>query len=75
MTAPKRQRSATKPKPVPAAELTDMELRIALAFRRFKPDMKETWVETMENIARDFELKASAARPARALRLVVGGAG
>lgn len=74
MTAPKRLRSTAKPKPVPAAQLSDMEIRVALAFRDFKPGSKEAWAEMMQNIARDHRHQAAAARPARALRLVSGGA-
>ena len=59
---------------VPEAQLTEMEMRIALAFRRFKPEMKTTWLETMENIATNYEIEAAAARPARSLRMVKGGA-
>ena len=72
--APKRPRRGAKPQAVPAAELSAMEIRIALAFRRFKPDVKEIRVETMENIALDHQRQIAEARPAQALRLVVGGA-
>lgn len=72
--APKRTRRAAKPQPVPAGELTAMEIRIALAFRRFKPDMKETWLETMESIAVDQQRQMAEARSTPTLRLVSGGA-
>ena len=72
--AQKRQRRPAKVQSVPAAQLSDLEMRTALALRRFPPDMKQEWAETMERIATNYELKAAEARPARTLRLVVGGA-
>ena len=72
--APKRPRRAAKPQAVPAAELTDLEIRAALAVRNFKPEVRRAWVETLERIGEDHRLQIAAARPASALRLVVGGA-
>lgn len=72
--APKRPRRAAKPKLIPEAELTALELRAAMAVRRLVPEQKEGWVEILEKLAVDYELKAAAARPARSLRLVLGGA-
>ena len=73
-TAPKRPRRAAKPKAVPPADLSAIEIRAALAIRKFPPDKVVSWVETFERIGDDFELKAAAARPERQLRLIVGGA-
>lgn len=63
-----------KPKPVPAAQLSDLEIRAALAVRKFDPEKKQGWVDLLERIGADDERKAAAARRALALRLVSGGA-
>jgi hypothetical protein len=73
MTARKRPSSAGKPQPLPPAQLSDLEIRVALAFRNFKPDMKNVWAETLERIAAKHQLEIAEARPKHALRLVSGG--
>lgn len=72
--APKRPRRAAKPQAVPAAEFSNLEIRAALAVRKIPPEKMASWVETLERIGEDYELKAAAARPTRTLRLVSGGA-
>lgn len=72
--APKRQGRAAKPQAVPAAELSALEIRAALAVRRLPAGKKGSWTEMLERLADKYELEAAAARPAPALRLVVGGA-
>ena len=73
-TTPQRQRRATKPQLVSPAQLDNIEVRAALAFRNLKPETKQAWLEMLEGVAADHQLQLAARRPVRALRLVAGGA-
>jgi len=66
--APKRPRSAATPRPVPAAELTADQLRIAQLFAAMDARAQEGMMSMMLAMAEDFPRHT---RPA--LRLVGGG--